>query len=148
MAKDMTFKEFEKYLENTASGITDELSKTIELCCQKVRSDIQYSMAHTERDMSKTYHGNHHPSKPGNPPAPDTGNLRDSINYEINAKSKEVFGVVGSIQKDPNYAEWMEYGNSENQPRPWLRPAMIKNNDWIRKSVAQAVARSMSKGGN
>lgn len=142
---DMSFKDFSEYLKKTAPRINDKLSKTIELCCQKVRSDIQESMAHTPRDTSKSYFTNnkskaHHPSLPGNPPAPDTGNLRNSIRYEIHDERKEVYGIVGTTQKDPPYGEYLEYGTSKMQPRPWLKPAMEKNNSWIRSSIAKAVA--------
>ena len=102
-------------------------------------------MAHTPRDTSKSYFTNnkskaHHPSLPGNPPAPDTGNLRNSIRYEIHDEGKEVYGIVGTTQKDPPYGEYLEYGTSKMQPRPWLRPAMEKNNSWIRSSIAKSVA--------
>lgn len=147
MAKDMSFNQFSKYLSNVAPKIQSELEKTIGLCCEKVRSDIQDSMAHTPRDSSKTYYTHnktipHHPSLPGNPPAPDGGNLLKSIRYEIHDENGKVYGVVGSTQKDPDYAVWMEYGTSDGRikHRPWLRPAMIKNNEWVRKSIAKAVA--------
>jgi len=145
MPVDMSFKDFSNFLKNKASNINDTLEKTIQLCCEKVRSDIQESMAKTPRDMSKTYYTNnkttpHHPSLPDNPPAPDTGNLRESIRYEIHNEKKEVYGIIGSTQKDPDYATYTEYGTSKMAPRPWLRPAMRKNNDWIRRSIAKAVA--------
>lgn len=150
--KNMSIDQFSDYLSNISPKIESELNKTIELCCQKVRSDIQESMAKTPIDATKFYFTNnkskaHHPSLPGNPPAPDTGNLRNSIRYEVHGKGKEVYGVVGSSQLDENYAVYTEYGTTKGgwggkgmAPRPWLRPAMIKNNDWIRKSIAAAVA--------
>lgn len=148
MAKDVTLSQFSDYLSNVAPQVEGELNKTIALCCKKVQDDIQYSMAHTERDMSKTYYTNnktkaHHPSLPGNPPAPDTGNLRESIRYEVHGEGREIYGIIGSTQKDPDYAVYTEYGTSKMQPRPWLRPAMNKNNEWIRKSIAKAVADSL-----
>ena len=89
----------------------------------------------------------HHPSLPGNPPAPDTGNLRNSIRYEIHAEPRSPYGVVGTTQKDPPYGQYLEYGTSKVAPRPWLRPAMEKNNEWIRQSIAKAVGRGL-KGGS
>ena len=146
---DMTLDQFSKYLSQVAPQIEDNMNKSIKLCCEKVRSDIQESMAKTERDMSKTYFTNnktkaHHPSLPGNPPAPDTGNLRNSIRYEVHSEGSEIYGVVGSTQKDPDYAVFTEYGTNKMAPRPWLRPAMQKNNEWIRKSIANAVANTLT----
>lgn len=149
MAKNVTLSQFSDYLSNIVPQVEGELNKTIDLCCKKVQDDIQYSMAHTERDMSKTYFTNnktkaHHPSLPGNPPAPDTGNLRNSIRYEVHGEGSEIYGVVGSTQKDPDYAVFTEYGTNKMAPRPWLRPAMQKNNEWIRKSIANAVANTLT----
>lgn len=147
MAKEMTFEQFSDYLSKVAPNINGELEKTIDLCCEKVRSDIDYEMAHTPRDTTKTYYTQnktkgHHPSLPNNPPAPDTNNLRNSIRYEVHNEGKEVYGIVGSSQLDENYAVYTEYGTTKMAPRPWLRPAMEKNNQWIRKSIANAVART------
>ena len=148
MAKDITIDEFNEYLKETAPNIEKELVKTIELCCRKVVSDIQSSMAHTPRNTNVSYYTNnkkkaHHPSLPGNPPAPDTGNLRESVRYEMHDEFKKIYGVVGSTQKNPDYAVYTEYGTTKMAPRPWLRPAMEKNNDWIRKSIGMAVARGL-----
>ena len=150
MSSDMSFKDFGKVLNNMIPSVQDKLEQTIKLCCKKVSDDIDYEMAHTPRDTSKVYYTNnktkgHHPSFPGNPPAPDSGNLRNSIRYEVHNENKEVYGIVGSTQKEENYAVWMEYGTSDGRiaPRPWLRPAMIKNEDWIRRSTAKAVADGM-----
>ena len=149
MAKEMTFKEFsDKKKKNVSPQIETTLSKTISLCCEKVRSDIQDSMAHTARDTTRSYYTNnrttaHHPTLPGNPPAPDTGNLRNSIRYEMHDEGKEIYGIVGTTQKDPNYGEYLEYGTTKIAPRPWLRPAMLKNESWIRSSIAKAVADGM-----
>lgn len=145
MAKDLTTEQFSDYLSKVAPQVEHSLVNTIKLCCEKVRSDIQYSMAHTPRNTTKSYYTNnktkaHHPSLPGNPPAPDTGNLRNSIRYEVHNEGKKVYGIVGSTQNDPDYAVYTEYGTTKMAPRPWLRPAMEKNNDWIRQSIAKAVA--------
>ena len=148
MSKTLSFDQFSDYLKNIAPHVEEETTKAIELCCQKVRSDIQESMAKTERNMDKSYYTHnkkipHHPSLPGNPPAPDTGNLRKSINYEIYAEPRSPYGVVGTTQKDPPYGEYMEYGTSKVAPRPWLRPAMKKNNEWIREAITKSVARGL-----
>ena len=152
MSKTLNINEFSEHLNNIAPHVKEELTKTIELCCQKVRSDIQESMAKTERNMDKSYYTHnkttpHHPSLPGNPPAPDTGNLRNSIRYEIHAESRSPYGVVGTTQNDPPYGQYLEYGTSKVAPRPWLRPVMEKNNEWIRQSIAKAVGRGL-KGGS
>lgn len=154
MSNEIDLSRLSGFLKERASGINSKLEKTTELCCKKVQDDIQYSMAHTERDMSKSYYTNnqtkaHHPSLPENPPAVDTGRLRGSINYEIHGSGNEVYGIVGSTLKEPgkDYAVWTEYGTTKMIQRPWLRPAMRKNNDFIRMQIARTVKETLT-GGN
>lgn len=146
MAKGIELNNLSDFLRDRASGITENLELAIKRCGEKVRSDIQYDMAHTPRNMERAYYSNnktkaHHPSLPGNPPAPDTGNLRESIRYEVHNDDGNVYGIVGTTQKDPDYGLYLEYGTSDGRiaPRPWLRPAMRKNNDFIRTTIAKAV---------
>lgn len=152
MAKDMTFEEFSNFINERAESINDNLEKAMNICGEKIRSDIQDSMSHTPRNMDVGYHTGsktkiHHPSLPENPPAPDTGNLRQSIRYEVNNEYNRVVGIVGSTQKNPDYAFWLEWGTSKMAPRPWLRPAMRKNNQFIKNTIAKAVVNSLT-GGN
>ena len=152
MSNEMNLSEFSDFLKERVSGINSKLEKTIELCCKKVHDDIQYNMAHTPLNMSKSYYTNnktkaHHPSLPENPPAVDTGRLRGSINYEIHGSGQEVYGIVGSTLKEPDYAFWTEYGSTKMAPRPWLRPAMRKNNDFVRASITKAIKETLT-GGN
>lgn len=146
MADKIELSKFSEFLKNKTSNIYDNLAKAIELCGKKVSDDIKYSMDHTEVNTEISYYTNnktkpHHPSLPGNPPAVDTGNLKNSIRYEVYKNGKEVYGIVGSTQKDPDYGVYLEYGTSDGRiaPRPWLRPAMKKNNEFIRKAVSGAV---------
>lgn len=152
MPKSINLNDFSDFLAKRASGVYDNLEKTIKLCGEKIRSDIQNNMAHTPRNMERTYYTNnktkgHHPSLPDNPPAPDTGNLRESIRYEVHKEGKDVYGVIGSTQKDPNYAVYTEYGTKNMAPRPWLRPAMRDNNEFIQSNIAKAVKDTLV-GGN
>jgi len=149
MPKSIDLSQLSNFLKERSAGLTGNLVNAIKICGEKIRSDIQYDMAHTPRDMTKSYYTNnkttpHHPSMPDNPPAPDTGNLRESIRYEVHNESKEVYGIVGSTQKDPNYAVYTEYGTKKMAPRPWLRPAMIKNNDFIHRTIAKAVKSTLT----
>lgn len=153
MAKEMTFEEFENFLKERMPVLKDNLEKSIKLCCQQVRSDVQKSMSETPRNMAKSYYTNnktkaHHPSLPENPPAVDTGRLRGSINYEVSRDSgNEVYGIVGTTQFNPPYGRWLEFGTSKMVERPWLRPAMRKNNDFIRASITKTVKETLT-GGN
>lgn len=66
------------------------------------------------------WYGKHQASKPGDPPAVDTGRLRNSIAMDwVDARTLRVgTGVV--------YAEFLELGDVEAglAPRPFFRPAL------------------------
>lgn len=142
--KNVTPEQFAKILEDKRKALIPALEKTTGLCCKKIASDIQESMAKTSRNMERSYYTNnkniaHHPSLPGNPPAPDTGNLRNSIRWEVSSEKEIVTGRVGSTQKEPPYGAYLEFGTSVIAPRPWLRPAMRKNENFIKKNVSSTV---------
>lgn len=68
----------------------------------------------------------HHPSFAGNPPAPDTGTLLQSVTHSVDMENGKVVGYVGSVLKNPDYPRFLEYGTSKMKPRPWLSASIIK----------------------
>lgn len=62
----------------------------------------------------------HIASAPGQPPAPFTGNLIDSV--DINAINKDNYQVsVGAP-----YGKYLEYGTTSIRPRPFVKPSIKK----------------------
>lgn len=137
--KKVTPDEFNNILSQKSNEINNGLTSVLKICCEKVRSTALNDMAKTPRNNAVTYWSGknrniaHHPSLPGNPPAPDTGNMRASIHYTIEKFGEDsAVGVVGS---DVDYAKMLEYGTSKVAPRPWLKPSLNKNEDWIIKAI-------------
>ena len=58
----------------------------------------------------------HIASAPGEPPAPDTGNLLNSVVEDIRTLEGEV-GVTAA------YGAFLEEGTATIEPRPWLAPS-------------------------
>lgn len=71
------------------------------------------------RNLSAT----HRASKPGDPPAKDTGNLASSLVWKMDGDS----ALVGSTIRNPAYPLWLEFGTRRMAARPFLQPAMQKN---------------------
>lgn len=142
MAKKITLDNFSDILQKKAIKIQDDLPKAIKLCCEQVRSTALDDMAKTPRNMNVTYYSGenrnieHHPSLPGNAPAPDTGNLRASIHYTIEGKSEKTIGRVGT---DVEYGKYLEFGTSRMAPRPWLKPALDKNKNFIQSTIKKVL---------
>ena len=137
--------EFVKNLQMTQQKVETQLGKALAKSCATIQREIQESMRDTEIDTSKSYYKHnknipHHPSKPYNPPAVDTGTLRRSITYTVD--EKELVGYVGSVINDPPYGlylEMAEYGSSRMKPRPWLKPATEKSLETIKELLKGAV---------
>lgn len=59
-------------------------------------------------------------SLPGDPPAPDASNLRNSIDYELTSETTSRVGT------NVEYAEPLEFGTLHMSPRPFMRPSLVK----------------------
>lgn len=126
--------------EELISIVEDTLKK----CADKIRSDIQKSMSDTPRNYERpTYKHNkkipHYPSLPGNPPAPDSDDLRKSIHWESERNGDVVIARVGTTMPDEKYPIYLEYGTSKMQPRPWLKPAMENNTEFVKRELSVAM---------
>ena len=144
MIKNVTPEQFENILSDINSELNTKLELTMKLCCQKVRSDIIKGMNNTTRNYERSYFTNnkkiaHHPSVEGDYPAPDTGRLKASINYDVEGTGYQIVGRVGSTLTDPPYAFYLEFGTIHMAERPWLRPTMSKDNSFIRSQFQKAV---------
>lgn len=66
----------------------------------------------------------HRASAPGDPPAPDLGNLRRSITHELDIDERGLLARVGSPLF---YSFYLELGTVKMEPRPFLRPALNRH---------------------
>ena len=90
----------------------------------------------------------HWSSEPGKPPAIDMGILRASIMSEVTESAGQVIGKVGPdgeyiatrvpVGTDVDYGLYLELGTSKMEPRPFLRPALLKNQVKIEKIFREA----------
>lgn len=140
----VSVEEFIKKLSETENYVNKELSRAVAESCMKVQRTAQEGMTNTSIDYSKVYYTHnkskgHSPSNAGDYPAIDTGTLRRSISFEVEEKGDAVIGKVGSTIRNPAYPLFLEYGTSKMKPRPWLRPSLIKNLDWIKERIEKAI---------
>lgn len=134
---EITMDEFKGKMSERVKILKQGLPRQIGLCCERVRSTALNDMAKTPRNEQVSYgKKGHHPSLPGNAPAPDTGNLRASVHYTMVENSNTIIGIVGS---DVEYGKILEYGTSKIAPRPWLKPALDKNLKFFSKTLVNAI---------
>lgn len=100
----------------------------------------------TMRDLMKNsprsglVYGKHKSSGPGEPPSPDTSNLRRSVMYEVGD------GYV-DVGANAEYAPYLEFGTRHMAARPFLRPAMDQSTDAISKEFQKHFERQARKEG-
>jgi len=90
----------------------------------------------TKMGQGRVY-GRHTASKPGDPPAIDTGLLRASTATDVRVILGMVTGKVG-ILDGVKYALPLELGTIKMSPRPYLRPALKRNHKKIEAIFKEA----------
>lgn len=120
------------YLQKKEKEATQNEKKFVTVACAEIERQAKTLMRDTAVDMEKTYgKRGHHPSLPGNAPAPDTGTLMRSITHEVREENGEVVGIVGSTLRNPDYPKFLEFGTSKIKPRPWLSTAIEKSQNFM-----------------
>lgn len=134
MEIDFDTAKFEAGLTKEASIMKLKQRQFVVLACAEVERTAKTIMRDTAVNTEISYGAkNHHPSLPGNPPAPDTGTLLQSVTHSIEEEDGLTVGYVGSTLKD--YPRYLEYGTSKMKPRPWLSLALMKCENWINSAV-------------
>ena len=75
------------------------------------------------QDGTGRVYGRHRASAPGQPPAPDTGNLRRNWREESFVQSNGLgrgLDVKLRIRSDVPYAKYLEFGTHKMSPRPYV----------------------------
>jgi len=110
-----------------------------------VESDVKQNF--TLQGQGRQY-GKHTASRPGEPPAIDTGVLRASMMSEVVKSGTNVTGKVGPdvehiaakapVGTNVEYGFYLEMGTSKMQPRPFLRPALHRTRKKVVKIFKEA----------
>jgi HK97 gp10 family phage protein len=80
----------------------------------------------------------------GDTPLLETGELRDSIEHVVVREGKEVVGYVGT--NDPR-AKYHEFGTGTIPPRPFLSPALMRQEDKIHAMIVRTMWATLVRGG-
>jgi len=119
-----------------------EGAKAVAATAQKVRGDaiksvqrgVKSGVVYT-RSSGQNLSPRHQSSAPGQAPATDTGTLVSSIK----AESKD---LTGRVYSDLEYAFWLEFGTLKMEPRPYLNPALMGNQQYFVNQLTKAINRA------
>lgn len=78
-------------------------------------------------------YGDHRASVPGQPPAPDTNNLRTNTNANPNLKD-DGGDIVGTIDVNAEYAKALELGTERVAARPYLRKLEVEHRQDLQRA--------------
>ena len=124
---DAQLKRSQQALERQARQAEADSKKFVTMSCAEVERTAKTLMRDSPTNPDVTYSKKgHHPSMPGNAPAPDKGTLLQSISHSVEVKNNEAVGYVGSTIQNSDYPRYLEYGTSKMKPRPWLSASLIK----------------------
>ncbi|GEL44237.1 hypothetical protein MEX01_48280 [Methylorubrum extorquens] len=84
----------------------------------------------------------HVPSAPGEPPNADTRQLDTSIAVVLDAPN-----LTANVVAQAPYAAALEYGTRKMAARPFLRPALIRNQEAAEALIARAVTSALKRSG-
>lgn len=108
-----------------------DLGKAMKVLQPQVVAGMERACLWVEGTVKRSFTFNG-PSKPGEPPAVDTGRLRSSITHDVKVEGDEVIGLVGTATE---YGLYLELGTNKMAARPFLRPAVFNNKDEIIKQL-------------
>ena len=77
----------------------------------------------------------HQASAPGDPPATDTGELKRNIAMSVTKRGRTLIGKVFSGME---YSVHLEFGTSKMEKRPFMGPALRRNQNKITRKFKNA----------
>jgi len=129
-----------KALKDLGAGLDGAINKAIVRTANQVRGEA-IKMISREVSSGRVYvRGNviHTASAAGDAPNTDEGILVGSIAVENPRRGTSFVGT----SKD--HGKYLEFGTSKMAARPWLRPAMERNQAKLTENITNAIKESIS----
>lgn len=127
--------ELERLLESPEGPVGDDLRRravSVEAAGKRLLSQHGSGRVYKKNRPARI----HQASAPGEPPAPDLGQIRAALGHELGTDADGLYADVGYgidpasrlEQEDgtslADIAEYLEIGTRRMEPRPFLRPAL------------------------
>jgi len=117
------------------------VADTAESLHESLRDDVLNRAGTGRVYPSRTGEGTHRASAPGEPPAPDTHEYRQSWKE----RRIDIAGLERAVFTEDERGPWLEYGTVKIQPRPHAMPAAIAHKRFFENQV-RAAARKLERG--
>lgn len=121
----INFKFNRNILNNKLKGLSEATNAATQETAIAILEDIQSSWSSNS------------PSLPGEPPAVDTGELSGSGKILDESVDTRSIYVIGFSAK---YARALEYGKPYLAPRPYIKPALLRNSKLYVKTIKMQIS--------
>jgi HK97 gp10 family phage protein len=121
-----------KTLKGKRTRIQDAIYRDLYATADAIR--VEAALSITEGAVSGAAHV---PSRPGEPPNADTGQLDSSIKVQGNRPAMQV-----TVLADAPYSSFLEFGTSIMEARPFMKPAAKKAGKQLIDKIVISVRRS------
>lgn len=114
-------------VESALARLEKKAAQRVAALALELHAEIRENLS--QKGSGRTY-GSHQASAPGEPPAPDLGVLRNSVQAVMVHPLLWTVGVAGEIvhpesgSKMKVIAPALEFGSRRLAPRPFIRPAL------------------------
>jgi len=109
-------RELDKALSGLSRETRKEAGRAVFVAADIVKAEAQHLVS-----QGSTSGQNHVPSRPGEPPNTDTGQLQRGI------LSRRTGELSAEVMSSAPYSAALEYGTSRMAERPFMRPALNKS---------------------
>jgi HK97 gp10 family phage protein len=101
-----------------------------------LETEVKISMA-TGKASGERY-GKHRASAPGQVPAPEHGQLINSIKTDVSSEFSDTHAEA-NVGPTVEHGTHLEFGTSKMKPRPFMRPAFDKKVEKIRSFISKFI---------
>lgn len=122
---------YDWYLDGAMREIAGNAEKGMRAAASQAQAEVVVKLS---QPGSGRVYGKHQASAPGEPPAPDTGQLRQSVFSEVLRDGND---VVGRVVENKEYAAPLETGTDKIAPRPHVRVAIIEGFERIMRAFGK-----------
>jgi HK97 gp10 family phage protein len=109
-------REFDRAMSGLPRAVRKEAGRAVFVAADTVKAEAQRLVS-----TGATSGANHVPSRPGEPPNTDTGQLQRGI------VSRRTGDLKAEVMSSAEYSAALEFGTSRMAARPFMRPALAKS---------------------
>ena len=131
-------KGLERKMKALGVDIAKEAKNAVHESALKIEADAKVLIQRGAR--TGHVYGHHISSAPGEAPKTDTGNLVSNITSNVQGLRADIGSRAQAM-----YGAYLEFGTTTISPRPWLRPTVEKNREFVKNSFKNNLLKAVRR---